>query len=230
MPHFREKSNGDGRRPSPFSASAQRTGVRALRAILSRRSRGLAPFCGQRPHFSPSQGEVLPAPHSLFARKENGPLERSKRERARGIDAHCPTRSAKGPLDPNQLGEGGAFTQPKPPSKKKGFTGEHGSIPRRAVRGGDPNGMDSGRSIPGAPAVLRGTGRAGKSRAARGAVPHCISAEMPRLWWGRPSPASAACEKSPSPPAAGILPSPRRARNRPPRGWGAHSRPFTSAP
>ena len=69
-----------------------------------------------------------------------------------------------------------------PPSKKKGFTGEHGSIPRRAVRGGDPNGMDSGRSIPGAPAVLRGTGRAGKSRAARGAVPHCISAEMPRLW------------------------------------------------
>ena len=41
--------------------------------------------------------------------------------------------------------------------------------------------MDSGRSIPGAPAVLRGTGRAGKSRAARGAVPHCISAEMPRL-------------------------------------------------
>ena len=100
MPHFREKSNGDGRRPSPFSASAQRTGVRALRAILSRRSRGLAPFCGQRPHFSPSQGEVLPAPHSLFARKENGPLERSKRERARGIDTHCPTRSAKGPLDP----------------------------------------------------------------------------------------------------------------------------------
>ena len=65
--------------------------------------------------------------------------------------------------------------------KKKGFTGEHGSIPRRAVRGGDPNGMDSGRSIPGAPAVLRGTGRAGKSRAARDAVPHCISAEMPRL-------------------------------------------------
>ncbi len=41
--------------------------------------------------------------------------------------------------------------------------------------------MDSGRSIPGAPAVLRGTGRAGKSRAARGAVPHCASAEAPRL-------------------------------------------------
>ena len=82
------------------------------------------------------------------------------------------------------FGRGGPFfalTQPQPPSKKKGLTGEHGSIPRRAVRGGDPNGMDSGRSIPGAPAVLRGTGRAGKSRAARSAVPHCISAEAPRL-------------------------------------------------
>ena len=28
-----------------------------------------------------------------------------------------------------------------------------------------------------------------KSRAARDAVPHCASAEAPRFWWGRPSPA-----------------------------------------
>ena len=28
-----------------------------------------------------------------------------------------------------------------------------------------------------------------KSRAARGAVPHCAFAEAPRFWWGRPSPA-----------------------------------------
>ena len=35
MPHFREKSNGDGRRPSPFSASAQRTGC-ALCALFYR--------------------------------------------------------------------------------------------------------------------------------------------------------------------------------------------------
>ena len=50
--------------------------------------------------FYPLQGGCFPAPHSLFARKENGPLERSKRERARGIEAHRPTRSRKGPWTP----------------------------------------------------------------------------------------------------------------------------------
>ena len=62
---------------------------------------------------------------------------------------------------------------------RRGLRGNMVPFPAALCAAG--NGMDSGRSIPGAPAVLRGTGRAGKSRAARGAVPHCIFAEMPRL-------------------------------------------------
>ncbi len=55
--------------------------------------------------FHPLQEGCFPAPHSLFARKENGPLERSKRERARGSEAHRPTGSTNGPLDPTRHGE-----------------------------------------------------------------------------------------------------------------------------
>ena len=55
--------------------------------------------------FTPSKRGAFQPPILFLPQKENGPLERSKRERARGMEAHRPIRSANGPLDPTWLGE-----------------------------------------------------------------------------------------------------------------------------
>ena len=87
-----------------------------MRGRKFRALRGLTYLCGQRPRPYSSQGEEPPAPHSLFARKENGPLERSKRERARGNRGCVPQRKADcAPWTPNQLGEGAPHEPGQPP-------------------------------------------------------------------------------------------------------------------
>ena len=140
------------------------------------------------PNFSlRPEGALLSSPRGSafgptisFLKKETVPPG-GTREKSSGPGSRSSSPKLKCAPTPHKVFREAPSPSQSPLSKKKGLTGEHGSIPRRAWCGGDPDGMDSGRSIPGAPAVLRGTGRAGKSRAARGAVPHCISAEMPRL-------------------------------------------------
>ena len=109
----------------------------------------------------------------LFALNARKPRARNARPYGDGTSP-----SYVGSLDPAQNGES---PSPNPRPRRRGLRGNMVPFPAALCAAGTPNGMDSGRSIPGAPAVLRGTGRAGKSRAARDAVPHCISAEMPRL-------------------------------------------------
>ena len=88
-------------------------------------------------------------PHHLFFKKRDGAAWRYQRKIVGGFDAFCSSGSQKAPPIPPLSSREALSPSQNPPSKKKGFTGEHGSPV--------------------------------KSRAARDAVPHCISAEMPRL-------------------------------------------------
>ena len=97
--------------------------------------------------------------------ERDGAAWRYQRKIAGARKHFCLPEAEMRPGTPPSVWEAPSPSQ-SPLSKKKGFTGEHGSPV--------------------------------KSRAARGAVPHCISAEMPRFWWGRPFP-QAQLAKSPRP-------------------------------
>ena len=133
---------------------------------IPRRGRGRTQFCGQRPHFFQKRFQALnisrhgrgtrePAfqagdgrPHHLFFRKRDGAAWRYQRKIVGAKQLVVLPEAEMRPDTPLSSQEAPSPSQ-NPPSKKKGFTGEHGSPV--------------------------------KSRAARDAVPHCISAEMPRL-------------------------------------------------
>ena len=87
-------------------------------------------------------------PHHLFFRKRDGAAWRYQRKIVGAKQLVVLPEAEIRPDTPLSSQEAPSPSQ-NPPSKKKGFTGEHGSPV--------------------------------KSRAARDAVPHCISAEMPRL-------------------------------------------------
>ena len=120
-----------------------------LRAQQIRRGRGRR-ICGRGPQDDgtrPPDGRTVGPTISFLER--DGAAWRYQRKIVGGFDAFCSSGSQKAPPTPPPGLRKALSPSQNPPSKKKGFTGEHGSPV--------------------------------KSRAARGAVPHCISAEMPRL-------------------------------------------------
>ena len=140
--------------PAPHSLFGGAAATALLRRAASAAFDAGSPCVG-RPESIQSKG--VPAAPRAVGNKENGPLERSKRERARGIDAHCPTRNTNGPLDPHNRGasaEAQCGTAPRAardlparpvPRKTAGAPGMErpesiplGSPPRTARRGMEP--------------------------------------------------------------------------------------------
>ena len=136
------------RKSSSHSAGRPPTGRDGRAAAHGRRTRDSA--------RSAATLDFAPAGRAFFFPKGKC-SRRSKRERARGIDAHCPTRSAKGPLDPHNRGasaEAQCGTAPRAardlparpvPRKTAGAPGMErpesiplGSPPRTARRGMEP--------------------------------------------------------------------------------------------
>ena len=128
-------AEGGGCPPRAESDSAHGAGCPPQAGTGSSAQSAAKLFCAPkgRAFFFP-KGKCSQPPILFLPQKENGPLERSKRERARGSEAIMLDRKMKRPLDPQQS------LRKIPPPKRRGLRGNMVPFPAALCAAGTPMG------------------------------------------------------------------------------------------